>query len=121
MRLKDFSRAGHWPTLLMSFLYFDTSFMVWVLLGVLGVYISKDFGLTPGQKGLMAALPILGGSLVRFPMGFLVDRIGPKKTGIIGQLLVMIPLIWAWRAGTDFNQVLALGFLLGTAGGSFAV
>jgi NNP family nitrate/nitrite transporter-like MFS transporter len=121
MRLKDFSRAGHWPTLLMSFLYFDTSFMVWVLLGVLGVYVSKDFGLNPSQKGLMAALPILGGSLARFPMGLLVDRIGPKRTGILGQLLVMIPLLWGWQAGTSFSEVMALGLLLGVAGGSFAV
>lgn len=121
MRIKDFAKSGHWPTLLMSFLYFDVSFMVWVLLGVLGVYVSKDFGLTPGQKGLMAALPILGGSLARLPMGLLVDRIGPKRTGILGQILVMIPLIWGWQAGGSFPQVLSLGLLLGVAGGSFAV
>lgn len=121
MRLKDFARSGHWPTLTMSFLYFDVSFMVWVLLGVLGVYVSKDFGLSPGQKGLMAALPILGGSLARFPMGILVDRIGPKRTGILGQLIVMIPLLWAWKAGGSFQQVMALGLMMGVAGGSFAV
>lgn len=121
MRIKDFARSGHWPTLLMSFLYFDMSFMVWVLLGVLGVYVSKDFNLSPAQKGLMAAIPILGGSLARFPMGILVDRIGPKRTGIMGQLIVMIPILWAWLGGTSFNQVLALGLLLGVAGGSFAV
>jgi NNP family nitrate/nitrite transporter-like MFS transporter len=121
MRIKDFARSGHWPTLLMSFLYFDVSFMVWVLLGVLGVYVSKEFGLSPAQKGLMAALPILGGSLARFPMGLLVDRLGPKRTGILGQLIVMIPLLWAWQSGTSFPQVMALGLLLGVAGGSFAV
>src|SRR5215471_18529565 len=121
MQLKGFARSGHWPTLLMSFLYFDTSFMVWVLLGVLGVYVSKDFGLNPSQKGLMAALPILGGSLARFPMGLLVDRIGPKRTGILGQLLVTIPLLWGWLAGISFSEVMALGLLLGVAGGSFAV
>jgi len=121
MRLKEFARSGHWPTLLFSFLYFDVSFMVWVLLGVLGVYVSKDFGLSPAQKGLLAALPILGGSIARFPMGLLVDRIGPKKTGILGQIVVMIPLLWAWQSGTSYPQVLALGLLLGVAGGSFAV
>src|SRR5262249_48378273 len=109
MQLKGFARSGHWPTLLMSFLYFDVSFMVWVLLGVLGVYVAKDFGLSPGQKGLMAALPILGGSLTRLPMGMLVDRIGPKRTGILGQLLVMIPLLWAWLGAGDVTQVMALG------------
>ncbi len=121
MHLRDFAKSGHPPTLLMSFLYFDISFMVWVLLGVLGVYVAGDFGLSAAQKGLLVALPILGGSLVRIPMGILVDRIGPKRTGILGQLIVLIPLLWAWQAGGSFTQVMALGLLLGVAGGSFAV
>ena len=56
--------------------------------------ISKQFGLTAAQKGFMVAVPILGGSLVRLPMGLLVDHIGPKKTGILGQLIVFIPLLF---------------------------
>lgn len=121
MRIKDFLKSGHPPTLFSAFLYFDISFMVWVLMGVLGVYISKEFGLTPAQKGFMAAVPILGGSLVRLPMGLLVDHIGPKKTGILGQLIVIIPLFSIWLWGSHFSNVLALGFLMGIAGGSFAV
>jgi len=95
--------------------------MVWVLIGVLGVYISKEFGLTPAQKGFMAAVPILGGSMVRIPLGLLVDHLGPKKTGILGQLIVFIPLLGIWLFGTHFQTTLAFGFLLGIAGGSFAV
>lgn len=121
MRLKAFLRAGHPKTLAMAFLYFDVSFMVWVLIGVLAVYISADFGLSPSQKGLLAALPILGGSLVRVPMGILVDRMGPKRTGVLGQLLVMLPLLWAWQGGRSLPEVMALALLLGVAGGSFAV
>ena len=34
---KGFLKSGHLPTLLAAFLYFDLSFMVWVLLGPLGV------------------------------------------------------------------------------------
>jgi hypothetical protein len=33
MKLSDLKNAGHWPTLLTAFLYFDYSFMVWTLLG----------------------------------------------------------------------------------------
>ena len=121
MRLKEFARSGHPPTLLAAFLYFDVSFMVWVLIGVLGVHIASQFGLSASQKGLLVAIPILGGSLVRIPLGVLVDRIGPKRTGILGQLLVMIPLVWAWLLGRSFSEFLALGLLLGIAGGSFAV
>ena len=52
---KSFLKSGHTPTLLSAFFYFDLSFMVWVVLGPLGVAISKDLGLTPAQKGLMVA------------------------------------------------------------------
>ena len=121
MRLKNFFKSGHPPTLLAAFLYFDISFMVWVLLGVLGVYIANDFGLTASQKGFMVAIPILGGALVRIPLGILVDRIGPKHTGIIAQLIVMIPLLWGWLGGGSLHEIMAFGLLLGVAGGSFAV
>jgi NNP family nitrate/nitrite transporter-like MFS transporter len=121
MRLSNFLKAGHPPTLFSAFLYFDISFMVWVLMGVLGSYIAKDFGLSTTQKGLIAALPILGGSLVRIPIGILADRLGPKKTGIIGQLLLIIPLAGGWLFASNFQSVLAFGLFLGIAGGSFAV
>ena len=33
MSLREFRKAGHTPTLAAAFLYFDVSFMVWVILG----------------------------------------------------------------------------------------
>jgi NNP family nitrate/nitrite transporter-like MFS transporter len=121
MHLRDFSRSGHPATLFSAFLYFDVSFMVWVLIGALGVYIARDLGLTASQKGILVAIPILGGSLFRIVMGLLTDRIGPKKTGLIGQLVVLLPLVWGWRFADDLPQLMALGLLLGVAGASFAV
>src|SRR3989338_7291402 len=121
MKLSDFSKTGHPPTLFSAFLYFDISFMVWVLMGVLGVHIAKDFGLSATQKGLLAAIPILGGALVRLPIGILVDRIGPRKTGILAQCLVILPLIGGWFFSPHFHSLLAFGLFLGVAGGSFAV
>ena len=121
MRVKDFLKSGHPPTLFSAFLYFDISFMIWMLIGVLGVYIAKDFGLNASQKGFMVAIPILGGSLVRIPLGLLVDYIGPKKTGILGQLIVILPLLGIWLRASHLQSVLAFGLLLGVAGGSFAV
>lgn len=121
MRISDFSKTGHPPTLFSAFLYFDISFMVWVLMGVLGVHIAKEFGLSATQKGLLAAIPILGGSLVRLPIGILVDRIGPRKTGILTQCLVILPLIGGWLFSPHFHSLLAFGLFLGIAGSSFAV
>jgi len=119
---KDFLKSGHTPTLLSAFLYFDMSFMVWVLLGALSVQIAKDLGLSPAQKGLMVAVPILAGAALRLVNGVLVDLIGPKKTGLIAQVIVVAGLVTAWAMHIDsFNAVLAMGLVLGMAGASFAV
>jgi NNP family nitrate/nitrite transporter-like MFS transporter len=122
MLSRDFLKAGHTPTLFAAFLYFDLSFMVWVILGPLGVAIAKDFHLDPAQKGLMVAIPVLAGAVLRLVNGVLVDRIGPKKTGMISQLIVLAGLVLAWTVGIhNYHQVLALGLVLGVAGASFAV
>lgn len=117
-----FWKAGHPPTLLAAFLYFDLSFMVWVLLGPLGVQIAQDLELSPAQKGLMVAVPVLAGAILRIVMGILVDHLKPKLAGAIGQVIVIITLICAWSFGIDsYGQTLLLGVGLGVAGASFAV
>lgn len=114
-------RSGHWPSLLAAWLHFEVSFMVWVLVGALGVFIAQDFGLSATQKGFMVAVPLLGGSLVRVAVGVLVDRFGPRRVGFISMLVVVGPLAWAWLAGETFLQMIGVGLLLGIAGASFAV
>jgi NNP family nitrate/nitrite transporter-like MFS transporter len=122
MNLAQLKKAGHWPTLLTSFLYFDVSFMVWTILGALGAQIGSSLGLTPQQKGLMVAVPYLAGAFMRIGLGLLVDRIGAKNTGIAAQIVVMLGLAVAWMAGlSSFSHTLALGLVLGVAGASFAV
>ena len=110
---KSFRKSGHFPSLLSAFLYFDVSFMVWVMCGALSLYITKDFNLTDVQKATMVAIPTLGGSIFRIPMGLLADRIGLRKAGIIGMVLTILPLVWAWKVGTSLNQVYTFGILLG--------
>lgn len=118
----SFWKAGHAPTLVAAFLYFDLAFMVWVLLGPLAPEISKTLGLTPAQKGLMVAVPTLAGALLRVVNGLLVDRIGPKRSGAINQIIVIVGLFTAWTMGVNsFGGTLALGVILGFAGASFAV
>jgi NNP family nitrate/nitrite transporter-like MFS transporter len=119
---KGFLKAGHLPTLFSAFLYFDVSFMVWVILGPLGVQISKTLGLDAAHKGLMVAIPVLAGAFLRIVNGVLVDYIGPKRTGQLAQLVVIAGLAVAWLHGIhNFNQVLMVGVVLGMAGASFAV
>lgn len=117
----SFWRAGHVPTLFSAFLYFDVSFMIWVLLGALGNYIATDLGLSPAQKGLMTAIPLLGGALLRLLFGQLTDTIGPKKAGCLGLALTFVPLLGGWLWADSISQVYCVGLLLGVAGASFAV
>ncbi len=119
---KSFWKAGHPPTLLAAFLYFDLSFMVWVVLGPLGVQIANDLNLNAAQKGMMVATPVLAGALLRLVMGVLVDHLKPKTAGALGQIVVIVALIVAWYFGVhSYAQVLTLGIFLGVAGASFAV
>jgi NNP family nitrate/nitrite transporter-like MFS transporter len=119
---KGILKAGHLPTLFAAFLYFDLSFMTWVLLGPLGVAVARDLHLNPGQKGLMVAVPVLAGAFLRVVLGLLVDRFKPKRVGMGAQLTVILGLLLAWFLGIhSFAGTLALGMVLGLAGASFAV
>jgi len=122
MKLSDLKKSGHWPTLLTSFLYFDVSFMVWTILGALGAQIGKTLTLTPQEKGMMVATPILAGAALRIVLGFAVDRFGGRATGITAQSIVALALLAAWVFGLpSFPATLLLGLILGFAGASFAV
>ena len=119
---REFLKAGHLPTLLSAFFYFDMSFMVWVMLGPLAVQISQDLHLNAAQKGFMVALPVLAGALLRVVNGILVDHLKPRRAGLIGQMLVIVGLVAAWSVGiTTYTGTLWLGIILGVAGASFAV
>ena len=121
MRIRELRTTGHWPTLLSAFVYFDVSFMIWVLIGALGVFIAQDFELSATLKGFVVAVPILAGSLLRFPMGVAVDRFGPKRMGALGLVLTALPLLLGWIGARSLGGLLVVGLLLGVAGASFAV
>jgi NNP family nitrate/nitrite transporter-like MFS transporter len=118
---KAFVRSGHTPTLVSALLYFDVSFMVWVLLGPLAPFLRDELGLSGTEQGLLTAIPLLGGSLFRPLMGMLADRIGGRRTGMLGMGLTIVPLVFGWQFASTVTHFYALGFLLGIAGASFAV
>jgi len=117
----SFLKSGHLPTLVACLLYFDVSFMVWVLLGPLAPFLSEDLKLTASQKGLMVAVPLLGGALFRPIMGVLGDLLGGRRAGMLGLGLTLFPLLLGWRFARHLHDFYAVGILLGIAGASFAV
>src|ERR1051326_9181487 len=92
---QHFLKAGHLPSLIAAFLYFDVSFMVWVLLGPLAVQIARDLSLDAAQKGLMVATPVLAGAIFRVVAGIMVGQLKPKQAGTILQALVLAGVVTA--------------------------
>ncbi len=121
MKVQQFFKSGHTPSLFAALLYFDVSFMVWVLLGPLAPFISEQLNLNAAQKGLMLAIPLLGGAVFRVILGVLSDHLGCRKTGLLGLTLTLIPLLIGWRFAHTLPHFYLVGLLLGIAGASFAV
>ncbi|HEY0957086.1 MAG TPA: MFS transporter [Roseateles sp.] len=118
---QNFKKAGHWPTLLAAFLYFDFCFAIWVLNGAMAPFISETFALTPAQKGFMISVPILAGALMRFPLGVLAQYIGRKNAAMVEMGLIVAALGFGFLFVDSYDSVLAMGVLLGIAGASFGV
>lgn len=116
-----FWKSGHWPTLLVSLLYFDFCFAIWVLNGAMSPFIAQDFGLSAAQKGFMVSVPIISGALIRLPLGFAAQYIGRRWAAMIEMGVICIALIYGWLLVDSYNEVLFMGVLLGIAGASFGV
>jgi len=122
--MTDSAASGTWKrrtTLLACFLHFDFSFMLWVLIGALGIPLAEAAQLSPAEKGFVVALPILAGSLMRIPIGLLVDRLGGKRIGVMLLAFLFFPLALAWQLPPSLPTLIVIGALLGFAGASFAV
>lgn len=120
-RFNEFRRAGHLPTLLTAFLYFDFTFAIWVLNGALAPFIATEFGLDPEQKGFMVAVPIFAGALMRFPLGILSQYIGRKRAAMLEMSIITVCLLFGYFVVSTYHHVLAMGIALGAAGASFGV
>ena len=118
---RSFLKSGHSPTLFAAFLYFAFSCCIWVLNGAMAPFISETFNLSPAQKGLMLSIPILAGALMRFPLGILSQYIGRKKATLVEMGLIAVAMLFGFFFVHTFNDLLAMGVLLGIAGASFGV
>ncbi|WP_155248170.1 MFS transporter [Variovorax paradoxus] len=112
--------AKAWRVLAVSTLAFTVCFMVWMMFGVIGIPIRKALNLNATEFGLLTAMPVLTGSLVRVPLGIWTDRFGGR---IVMTLLMActVPAIWLMSYATQYWHFIVLGMFVGLAGGSFSV
>jgi NNP family nitrate/nitrite transporter-like MFS transporter len=106
--------------LAVSTLAFTVCFMVWMMFGVIGIPLKKTLNLNATEFGLLTAMPVLTGSLVRVPLGIWTDRYGGR---IVMALLMAatVPAIWFMAYATAYWHFLVIGLFVGLAGGSFSV
>lgn len=103
-----------------STIAFAVCFMIWMVFAVIGVPIQKQFDLSETQFGLLAAMPVLSGSLIRVPLGIWTDRFGGRIVFFI-LMLVCVPPAFLLNHAHNYEQFLLIGLWLGLVGGSFSV
>ncbi len=118
---RAFLKAGHSPTLLASFIYFTYCCGVWVTNGAMAPFIKESLGLSPVQVGVMLSVPIFAGALMRFPLGIIAQYIGRKNATLVEMGGIAIAMFVGYFFVESFNDLLAMGVLLGIAGASFGV
>jgi NNP family nitrate/nitrite transporter-like MFS transporter len=109
-----------WSVLIVSTLAFTACFMVWMMFGVIGIPIKKALGLNATEFGLLTAMPVLSGSLIRVPLGIWTDKYGGRIVMAV-LLAITVPAIWLLAYATAFWHFLVIGLVLGLAGGAFSV
>lgn len=106
--------------LLVSTLAFTVCFMVWMMFGVIGIPIKKALSLNATEFGLLTAMPVLTGSLIRVPLGIWTDKFGGRI--VMATLMALtVPAIWLMSYATAYWHFLIIGLFVGLAGGSFSV
>jgi NNP family nitrate/nitrite transporter-like MFS transporter len=106
--------------LIASTLAFTVCFAIWMMFAVIGIPIKTTLHLNETQFGLLAATPVLTGSLIRLPLGMLTDKFGGRSVFFVLMLSTVLP-IYLISYATAFWQFLVLGLFVGVAGGSFSV
>jgi len=109
-----------WRVLGASTFAFTICFAVWMVFAILGIPLKKQLHLTDTEFGLIAATPVLTGSLLRVPLGIWTDRFGGRPVFFCTMVATVIP-IWLIGYATELWQFLVLGLFVGIAGASFSV
>ena len=85
--------------------------MVWMMFGIIGIPIKKMLDLNATQFGLLTAMPVLTGSLVRVPLGIWTDRFGGRIVMAV-LMAVTVPAIWVMGYATEYWHFLTIGLFV---------
>ena len=84
-------RPGAVRVLVISTIGFTLMFAVWLMFGILGIPIRKEFGLTDVQLSWIIAVAVLNGAIWRLPAGIITDRFGGRMVMTVMLLVTAVP------------------------------
>ncbi|MFD3538582.1 MFS transporter [Streptomyces sp. NPDC058662] len=100
---------------------FTLTFWAWDLIAPLGSDYRDRLGLSSLQQSLLVAVPVIVGALGRVPVGALTDRYGARLMFPLVSALTIVPVLLLIPARDSYAATLAVGFLLGLGGTTFAI
>ena len=106
--------------LVLATVAFALCFTAWSLIAPFAKTFKQDLGLNYTEALLLTAIPVVLGSLLRVPLGILTDRYGGRLVFALLLAFSALPAVLFGYAHA-YWALLCVGFLLGTAGASFAV
>jgi NNP family nitrate/nitrite transporter-like MFS transporter len=106
--------------LVLATLAFGVCFMAWSLVAPFAKTFQTDLDLSYTETLLLTAVPVVLGSLLRIPLGYLTDRHGGRLVFTVLLVFSAVPAILFGYAD-GYWALIGVGFLLGVAGASFAV
>lgn len=114
------SSYGAYRALTLATLAFAANFSVWILFAATVLHLNDTFSLSATELGLILAAPMLTGSLLRIPVGILVDRYDSKAL-FIAQMLIVAPALFLMPQAQSPSAHLWIGLWLGISGTSFTI
>jgi len=103
-----------------STIAFTVCFAVWTIFSIIGIRIKQELGLSETGFGVLVAMPILTGSLVRLILGVWTERYGGRLVYTVTMLAAALATFLLSYAKT-YPEMLVAALGVGLAGGSFAV
>ncbi|PTE42302.1 MFS transporter [Staphylococcus equorum] len=95
-------------------------FMAWSIISPLMPFISQDINITGNQLSIILAIPVILGSILRVPFGYLTNIIGAKWVFFCSFIILLFPIYFLSQAQTP-SMLMASGFFLGVGGAIFSV
>ncbi len=95
-------------------------FMAWSIISPLMPFISQDVDISPGQISVILAIPVILGSVLRVPFGYLTNIVGAKRVFFWSFIVLLLPIFLLGQAQSP-GMLMLSGFFLGIGGAIFSV